>query len=145
VLLLFTDKQDATDALKRRRTELADTLPTEPVINMEVFAHLISETDASVEKIIPFLEVNGLLDVDTHRRGTHVRELSGGVVLDVFSTSLLPYDWHFASRGIWSFYRGSQKHHGTVFGKTAQVRNSVDGSTVGERCLRMISCVRIPF
>lgn len=116
-------KQEAVDVLKRRRTGPMGVPLSDPAVDKELFAQLIAETDASIGKIDAFLDANGLLDVDAPRRGTHVHEVDSRVVLDVFATSVLPYDWHFASCGVWNFYKGAQKHFGPVFGKKAQVGN----------------------
>lgn len=94
----------------------------DPNVDSEIFARLSSGVDAAVGKIDKFLEDKELKNVDTPRHGTEMREVDGGVMLDVFVTSVLPFDWEAASPGIWSFYNGFQKHFGAVHDKMTRVR-----------------------
>lgn len=103
----------------RKRMADMNLLPSDPAADRELFAELIAEVDAAIHKVDAFFEDNGLLNVDAPRRGTHMRESDGRLVMDVFATSVLPFDWQFTGRGVWEFYRGVQKHYGPIYEKMA--------------------------
>lgn len=113
--------EQETQYLTRKRARSIGVPPTDPAIDHAIYAELLSETDVCLSKVNKFLEENGILDADVPQHGTHVREIENRLFLDVFATSLLPFDFHLTSAGTWKFYSGAQKHYGAVYDKTTQV------------------------
>lgn len=68
------------------------------------------------------LEENGIFQSDTRFCGAKMRERSGGLFLDVFATSILPFDVNRTANAVWKHYTSTQKHFGSVYEKTTQVR-----------------------
>lgn len=113
--------QDA-ELLPRKRLRSPNIPPTDPDIERRIFAQLSSGIDGAFRKIDAFLEEKGLVNVDTPRHGTNLREVEGRTVLELFVTTVLPCKWEIASSGVWRFYTGFQKHFGPVHNKMTQVR-----------------------
>lgn len=119
----------------RKRMTAMGVPPSDPAADRELFAQLIAEADAAIDKVDAFFADNGLLNVDAPRRGTHMRESDGRLVMDVFATSVLPFDWQFTGRGVWEFYKGVQKHYGPIYEKNAQVKKAADPSLLCGLCV----------
>lgn len=99
--------------------------PTDPSVDRAVFTRLLAEADASFGEVDRMLEENGITHTESAHRGAKMRERDGRLFLDVFATSILPFDVHYTARGVWKHYKSVQKHFGSVYEKTSQVRWSV--------------------
>lgn len=98
--------------------------PTDPDADHVIFTRLLAEADTSLREIDLVLEENGIFHTDVTNRGAKMRERESGISLDVFATSTLPFDFNHAASGVWKHYTGAQKHFGSVYEKTTQVRAS---------------------
>lgn len=109
----------------KKRARATGVPPTNPDTDRVIFAHLLSEADTSLREIDLVLEENGIFHTETAFRGAKMRERSGGLFLDVFATSILPFDFKYTASGVWKHYKGTQKHFGSVYEKTTQVSLSL--------------------
>lgn len=116
-----------SDLLPRHRGEFVGVPPTDPAVDRAIFAELIARADTAFGEIRGVLEANGILTADTARRGATVRQRNGSALLDVFATSVLPFDFQLAGNGVWKHYRGVGKHFGSVYEKAAEVTLHVFG------------------
>lgn len=90
-----------------------------------IFQRLLSGIDATYREVDDVFQMNGLTTLETSHRGAQMREGPQGLYLDVFVNSVLPFDMHSTADAVWEHYKGPQKHHGSLYEKTAQVRTLV--------------------
>lgn len=112
---------------------------TDPEVDRAIFSHLLTEADASLREIDVVLEENGIFNVETAHRGAKMRERGGGLYLDVFATSVLPFDFKYTGSGVWKHYKGAQKHFGSVYEKTTQYVGPNDDTIMENFAMEMTS------
>jgi hypothetical protein len=112
---------------------------TDPEVDRAIFSHLLTEADASLREIDVVLEENGIFNVETAHRGAKMRERGGGLYLDVFATSVLPFDFTYTGSGVWKHYKGTQKHFGSVYEKTTQYVGPNDDTIMENFAMEMTS------
>ncbi|OWZ24826.1 M96 mating-specific protein [Phytophthora megakarya] len=69
---------------------------------------------------------NGLESMEVTYKDTQVREGDDGIYLDVFSNKVLPFDMDTTAAAVWDHFKGTDKHRGKVYEKTAKVLDESD-------------------
>ncbi|RLN98581.1 hypothetical protein BBJ28_00012206 [Nothophytophthora sp. Chile5] len=64
---------------------------------------------------------NGLDSMEVTHRDTQMREGDDGMYLDVFSNKVLPFELDATAEAVWNHFKGTDKHRGKVYEKTAKV------------------------
>jgi hypothetical protein len=95
--------------------------PTDPAVDNLIFQKLMAGIDETYHEINDVFQTNGLTTLETSHRGAQMREGPNGMFLDVFVNSVLPFDMDSTAEAVWEHYKGPQKHHGSLYEKTAQV------------------------
>lgn len=97
-----------------------------------IFDELIAGAEASYHDVDAVFKEVGLSDLETARRGAHVREGDKGMYLDIFANSVLPFDMRSTGEAVWEYFKGLRKHRGPLYQKTMKVRAIL--FTLGKLC-----------
>lgn len=117
-------REESIGVISRKRALSLGAPPSNPEVDREIFAQLLADVDSDIYKVDEFMDDNALVDCDSPHQGTQVRQTGGRLVLDVFVSSLLPFDWRTSSFAAWRLYKGPGKHYGPVYDKMVQVQRT---------------------
>ncbi|GMF33802.1 unnamed protein product [Phytophthora fragariaefolia] len=84
------------------------------------FQELLQYLDAAYSEVDAVLADNGLNTMEMTQQDLHVREGVNGMYLDVFSNKVMPFGLHATAEATWNYFKGSEKHRGNLYAKTAQ-------------------------
>lgn len=99
------------------------TLPSDSNADGKLFDMLVAEADAAYNEIDGIFELNGIGGpISVPVRGSNLHEGQHGRFVDMFSSTILPFELEVTSDVVWRFYSGPSKHRGPLYYKEAKVR-----------------------
>lgn len=92
----------------------------------EVYEKLLVELDMSAKEVDAVFEANGLNKTEEPLQDATIRvnEEDGSVQLDVFANTMMPFDIHATSDGVWRYWDSliEQNPNRSYYGREQKVR-----------------------
>lgn len=104
-----------------------------------IFDELIAGAEASYFDVDAVFKEVGLSDLETARRGAHVREGDHGMYLDIFANSVLPFDMQSTGEAVWEYFKGLRKHRGPLYQKTMKSLEPTEDTIIENFALELFA------
>lgn len=104
-----------------------------------IFDELIAGAEASYYDVDAVFKEIGLSDLETARRGAHVREGEHGMYLDIFANSVLPFDMRSTGEAVWEYFKGLRKHRGPLYQKTMKSLEPTEDTIIENFALELFA------
>ncbi|RLN88221.1 hypothetical protein BBJ28_00008529 [Nothophytophthora sp. Chile5] len=88
---------------------------------LDDFQELLVILEGAYREMDAVFCTNGLNSMEVTHRDTQMREGDDGMYLDVFSNKVLPFGLDVTAEAVWNHFKGTDKHRGKVYEKTAKV------------------------